>query len=76
MPVSKRTAVKCYALVVTLTDGGPGFSSDLPARFVIDMLGRQELGLGAAGACALLFVVAAASAPYVYLAIRRREARS
>lgn len=67
------TAAKSYDLVVALTDGGPGFSSDLPARFVIEMLGRQELGMGAAGACMLLFTIAAVFAPYLYVEMRRQK---
>ena len=66
-------AVKSYDLVVTLTGGGPGFSSDLPARFVVDQLARQQLGLGAAGACMLLITVAATVGPYVYMEIRRQQ---
>jgi glucose/mannose transport system permease protein len=66
-------AAKSYDLVVTLTGGGPGFSSDLPARFVIDQLARNELGVGAAGACMLLLTVAATVGPYVFLEIRRQQ---
>lgn len=66
-------AAKSYDLVVTLTGGGPGFSSDLPARFVVDQLARQELGMGAAGACILLITVAATVGPYVYLEMQRQQ---
>jgi glucose/mannose transport system permease protein len=66
-------AVKSFELVATLTGGGPGFSSDLPARFVIDLIGRQELGMGAAGACVLLCIVAAVIAPYVYVNLHRQR---
>jgi len=66
-------AAKSYDLVVTLTGGGPGFSSDLPAHFIVDQLGRHELGTGAAGACILLITVAATVGPYVYMEIRRQQ---
>jgi glucose/mannose transport system permease protein len=66
-------AAKSYDLVVTLTGGGPGFSSDLPARFIVDQFARQELGMGAAGACILLLTVAATVGPYVYIEIRRQQ---
>lgn len=66
-------AVKSYDIVVTLTGGGPGFSSDLPARFVVELINRQELGMGAAGACVLLGTVAAIAAPYLYLQLRLRR---
>lgn len=68
------SAVKSYDLVVTLTGGGPGFSSDLPAHFVVDLIGRQELGMGAAGACMLLCAAAAVVGPYLCYELRRRNA--
>ncbi len=68
-------AVKSFDLVVALTGGGPGFSSDLPARFVMEhILTRQELGLGAAGAFVMLCTIAAVVAPYLYLQNRRGAA--
>ncbi|WP_257447292.1 carbohydrate ABC transporter permease [Archangium lipolyticum] len=69
--------LKSFDLVVALTGGGPGFSSDLPARFVVDhILNRQELGLGAAGAFMMLCTIAAVIAPYLYAELRapRKEA--
>ena len=65
------TLAKSFDLVVTLTAGGPGFASDLPARFVVEhIFERQELALGAAGACIILFLVIAALTPYRYLSLR------
>lgn len=69
------TAIKSYDLVVALTGGGPGFSSDLPARVVVELLNRQQLGMAAAGACALLGTVAAVVGPYLYWELRRARAR-
>lgn len=69
--------LKSFDLVVALTGGGPGFASDLPARFVVDhILNRQELGLGAAGAFMMLCTIAAVVSPYVYYELRtsRKEA--
>ena len=68
------TAVKSYDLVVTLTGGGPGFSSDLPARYVVELISRQQLGMAAAGACTLLFTVAAVVGPYLSRELRRAKA--
>ncbi|PTL84292.1 sugar ABC transporter permease [Vitiosangium sp. GDMCC 1.1324] len=66
--------LKSFDLVVALTGGGPGFSSDLPARFVVDhILNRQELGLGAAGAFMMLCTIAAVVAPYFYLELRKPQ---
>jgi glucose/mannose transport system permease protein len=67
-------AAKSFDLVITLTGGGPGFASDLPARFVVELIGRQELGLAAAGACVLLCTVAAVIGPYIYIMTRRQTA--
>ena len=66
-------AIRTFDLVATLTGGGPGFSSDLPARFIMDLVARQELGMGAAGACVLLCIVVAVVAPYVYIEFRRQR---
>ncbi|MGQ9370679.1 carbohydrate ABC transporter permease [Azospirillum sp. ST 5-10] len=64
--------MKAFDLVVALTGGGPGFASDLPARFVVDhILNRQELGLGAAGAFMMLCTIAAVIAPYLYVELRK-----
>lgn len=69
--------MKSFDLVVALTGGGPGFSSDLPARFVVDhILNRQDLGLAAAGAFMMLCTVAAVISPYLYAELRtKREVR-
>jgi glucose/mannose transport system permease protein len=66
-------SVKTFDLVVVLTSGGPGFSSDLPARFVVELMQRQELGMAAAGACLLLCSAAAATVPYLYIESRKRQ---
>ncbi|UEM07905.1 sugar ABC transporter permease (plasmid) [Skermanella rosea] len=64
--------MKSFDLVVALTGGGPGFASDLPARFVVDhILNRQELGLGAAGAFMMLCTVVAVIGPYLYREIHK-----
>lgn len=67
------TAIKTFDVLVTLTGGGPGFSSDLPAHFVVELMQRQELGMAAAGACLLLAAAAAAIGPYLYMESRRRR---
>lgn len=66
-------AIKSFDLVVTLTAGGPGFSSDVPARFVMEhIFERQELALGAAATCLMVLSIVMALVPYVYI-IRRRS---
>jgi glucose/mannose transport system permease protein len=50
--------VKMYDLVVALTDGGPGMSSEVPAKFVMEYLfNRQNIGFACAGATVLLLIV-------------------
>jgi len=69
------SAVKAFDLVVTLTGGSPGFSSDLPARYVVDLINRHQFGMGAAGSCVLLGAVAAIVGPYIYCQLRKRDER-
>lgn len=71
-----EVVVKSYDLVVALTGGGPGFASDLPARFVIDStFERGNLGLASAGAVVMLIAVAASLAPYIFLQNRGQAGR-
>lgn len=47
--------VKSYELVVAMTGGGPGYSTDLPAKFVVDNLfTRTNIGLASAAATLML----------------------
>lgn len=67
-----EVVVKSYDLVVALTGGGPGFASDLPARFVIDStFERGNLGLACAGAVVMLVVVTTILVPYLSVQLRR-----
>ena len=51
-------ALRAYDIVVAMTGGGPGFSSDLPGKFVIDYAGeRSNLGLAAAAAVEMLLTL-------------------
>jgi len=50
--------VRLYDLVVALTDGGPGISSEVPAKYVIDFMFRnQNLGQGFAASTMMLLAV-------------------
>ncbi|MBO9101670.1 MULTISPECIES: carbohydrate ABC transporter permease [unclassified Rhizobium] len=47
--------IKSYELVVAMTAGGPGYSTDLPAKFVVDTLfTRTNIGLASAAATLML----------------------
>lgn len=52
--------VKSYELVVAMTGGGPGYATDLPAKFVVDNLfTRANLGLASAAAVVMLLTILA-----------------
>jgi glucose/mannose transport system permease protein len=60
--------VKLYDLVVAQTGGGPGISSEVPAKYVYDfMFGAQNLGQGFAASTMMLLSVAIIVVPWAYL---------
>ncbi len=64
-------AIKTFDLVVVLTEGGPGQSSELPAFYMFQMaFERSRLGLGAASAMVMVMMVMSIALPY---AIGRRR---
>jgi glucose/mannose transport system permease protein len=69
--------VKVFDSVVSMTQGGPGTASDVPAKFIMDHLfGRANIALASAGSMVLLLTVLALVAPLIYARSRRaaREA--
>ena len=65
-------AIKSFDLVMALTGGGPGYSSDLPATFMYTFaFNRNQIGLGAASAMMMLFTVIAIIIPMMYSETRR-----
>lgn len=69
--VLSHLAIKSFDLVMALTAGGPGYSSDLPAVFMYSVsFTRGQLGLGAASAMMMLATVAAIVVPYLYSELR------
>ncbi|TIX87736.1 sugar ABC transporter permease [Rhizobium sp. P44RR-XXIV] len=70
--------IKTYDLIVAQTGGGPGYSTEVPAKFIMDNLfERQNLGLASAGATVLVLSVVMAVAPFryaLYMRARRRGA--
>ena len=60
--------VKVYDLVVAQTAGGPGISSEVPAKFVYDyVFARGNLGLGLAASTVMLSTVLIILIPWMYL---------
>lgn len=72
--VVSHLAIKSFDLVMALTAGGPGFSTDLPATFMYAMaFSRGQIGLGAASATIMLATIAAIVVPYLYSELRTRR---
>lgn len=64
--------VKLYDAVVSMTQGGPGTASEVPAKFIMDHLFlRANIGLASAGAVVLLLTVLALLAPWAYARVRK-----
>lgn len=60
--------VKVFDLVVALTAGGPGSSTELPAKYVYDfMFGRANLGQALAASTVMLTTVLIILIPWAYL---------
>ncbi len=60
--------VKLYDLVVAQTSGGPGISSEVPAKYVMTaMFGGQNLGQGFAASTMMLLMVVIILIPWAYL---------
>ncbi len=60
--------IKLYDLVVAQTNGGPGISSEVPAKYVIEYMFRaQNLGQGFAASTMMLVSVVIILIPWAYL---------
>jgi glucose/mannose transport system permease protein len=60
-------AIKSFDLVMALTSGGPGTSTDVPAIFMYQFsFTRGQLGVGAAASMMMLMTVAAIAVPLMY----------
>lgn len=67
-------AIKSFDLVVALTGGGPGYSSDLPATFMYSFaFTRGRLGMGAASSMLMFGAVLAIIVPYLYSELRSKK---
>jgi glucose/mannose transport system permease protein len=67
-------AIKSFDLVASMTAGGPGYSSDLPAMFMYaHTFTRGQMGLGAASAILMLGAVLAILVPYLYSELRAKR---
>ncbi|MDW6024213.1 sugar ABC transporter permease [Mesorhizobium sp. BAC0120] len=65
--------VSLYELVLALTGGGPGISTEVPTKFIMDYLfQRGNIGLAAAACVTLLAIIAVCG--LVFLMLRNRVA--
>jgi glucose/mannose transport system permease protein len=72
--VLSHLSIKSFDLVMTLTGGGPGYASDVPATFMYTMsFTRGQIGLGAASATLMLATVAAIVVPFLYSELRSKS---
>lgn len=70
------SVVRLYDLSVSMTNGGPGIASEVPAKFVMDHLfERANIGLATAAATSMLITVIAVVAPYMYWRARKAAAQ-
>ena len=72
--ILSHLAIKSFDLVIVMTGGGPGYSSDLPATFMYQYaFARSRIGIGAASAMMMLFGVLAILIPYLYSELRNKK---
>jgi glucose/mannose transport system permease protein len=68
--------VKLYDLVVAMTAGGPGISSEVPAKYVYDfMFARANLGQALAASTMMLVTVLIILIPWMYLEYGSKKQR-
>jgi len=69
-------AIKSYDLVIALTAGGPGTSSDMPAVFMTQYaFHRSEIGLASSSAIMMFLTVTAIVIPYLYSELKREDGK-
>ena len=67
--------IKLFDAVASMTQGGPGTASEVPAKFIMDHLfGRANIALASAGSIVLLLTVLALLAPLLYARSRSERA--
>lgn len=72
--VLTHLAIKSFDLIMAMTGGGPGYSTDMPATFMYSFaFQRSELGVAAASAVMMLATVMAIIVPYLYSELRESK---
>ena len=71
--ILSHLAIKSYDLVIALTGGGPGRSTELPATFMYSYtFTRNQMGVGAASAVIMLMTIAAIMIPFLYSELKEK----
>ena len=66
--------IRSFDLVVALTSGGPGFASDVPAKFIYDyFFSRSNIARGSAAAVCTVLTVFLIILPYLYHELRKQK---
>lgn len=65
--------VRIYDLVVAMTGGGPGLSSQFPAVYVYEYMFASNLGLGLAASSVMLIAVAVIVVPWAFYEFGRKR---
>ena len=66
--------IKSFDLVVALTNGGPGYATDLPAVFMYaHTFARNEIAFGSSSSIILLGGVLGIMVPYIYSSVKKRS---
>jgi glucose/mannose transport system permease protein len=69
--ILSHIAIKSFDLIMVLTRGGPGYSTDMPATFMYAFaFNRGRLAFGAASAMVMFLAVMAFIIPYLYSELR------
>jgi glucose/mannose transport system permease protein len=72
--ILSHLAIKSYDLVIALTGGGPGRSTEMPATFMYSYtFTRNQMGIGASSAVIMLMTIAAIMVPYLYAELKEKK---
>ena len=69
--VLAHLAIKSYDLIIAMTNGGPGRSTEMPSTFMYSYtFTRSQMNVGAASAVIMLMMISAVIVPYIYAEVR------
>ncbi len=72
--VLAHMTIKSYDLVVALTGGGPGGSTQLPSTFMYNFtFTRNQMAVGSASAVMMFMTIAAIMVPYLYSELKEKH---